>query len=50
MKNHECTDPERCPHCMAEELQNLQHPAVVYVAPDGTMKLFRLEPDTQVDE
>ena len=43
MKDHECEDPAHCTECVSEELASLEHGGIVYIGPDGGMKLFRLE-------
>ena len=40
--------PGHCPACVSEELASLEHAAIVYVAPGGTMKLFRLEEEKAI--
>ena len=47
MKDQECEDPAHCPACVSEELASLEHAAIVYIAPDGTMKLFRLDEEEE---
>ena len=41
--------PGHCPACVSEELASLEHAAIVCVAPDGTIKLFRLEEEVPPD-